>query len=242
MAGHSKWKNNLGRKTAQDAKKSANFGKLSKAITVAVLEGGSPDPNFNPRLRMAVDAARSGSMPKDNIERAIAKASGPDKAILSTALYEVFGPHGIMLLITATTDNLNRTTNEMRALIDRNGGKLGGHGSVRHLFEHLGVCEAGKESGNITDDEVLNLSTILDATDYTMLDNGHVIIFFHFDHIGKSKQALEDHGYKMFDGPSAIFKATMPVVLDDKSISSCDKLIEALENHDDVHEVFTNIQ
>jgi YebC/PmpR family DNA-binding regulatory protein len=242
MAGHSKWKNNLGRKTAQDAKKSANFGKLSKAITVAVLEGGSPDPNFNPRLRMAVDAARSGSMPKDNIERAIAKGSGPDKATLATAIYEIFGPHGTMMVVTATTDNLNRTTNEMRALIDRNGAKLGGHGSVRHLFEHLGVCEVGKEGGKLADDEVLTISTILDATDYTMLDDGHAIIYFHFDHIGKAKHMLEEHGFKVYDGPNAIYKATMPIALDEKAIGDCDRLIEALEAHDDVHEVFSNIK
>ena len=242
MAGHSKWKNNLGRKTAQDAKKSANFGKLSKAITVAVLEGGSPDPNFNPRLRVAVEAARAGSMPKDNIERAIAKASGPDKSTLSTALYEVFGPHGTVLLATATTDNLNRTTNEMRALVDRNGGKIGGHGSVRHLFEHLGVCEVAKQDGAITDDDILNVSTMLEATDYTKLDNGNIVIFFHFDHIGKSKQMIEEHGFKMIDGPSAIFKPSMPVTLDENKINDCDRLIEALENHDDIQEVFTNIQ
>lgn len=241
MAGHSKWKNNLGRKTSQDAKKSANFGKLSKAITVAVLEGGSPDPSFNPRLRVAVDAARAGSMPKDNIDRAIAKASGPDKSSLISTLYEVFGPHGSQLVVTGTTDNANRTTNEIRTLVDRNGGKLGGHGSVRHLFEHLGVCEIGIGQRKMTDDEILTVSSILDATDYILLDDGHVIVFFHFDHIGRSRHMLEEHGFTVHDGPHAIFKSTLPITLDAAATADCERLIEALDNHDDVHEVFSNI-
>ncbi|MFO0703803.1 MAG: YebC/PmpR family DNA-binding transcriptional regulator [Patescibacteria group bacterium] len=242
MAGHSKWKNNLGRKTAQDAKKSANFGKLSKAITVAVLEGGSPDPNFNPRLRVAVDAARAGSMPKDNIERAIAKASGPDKAALVTTLYEVFGPHGCQMLVTATTDNPNRTNNEIRSVVEKHSGKLGVAGSVKHLFTHCGVCEVGHDEKKVSDDDILTVATELEAMEYEVMEDGHAILFFPFNHVGKSKEKIESLGLKVYDGPNVIYKATMPIeVTDAASQEVISKLVEVLENHDDVQEVFTNI-
>lgn len=241
MSGHSKWKNNLGRKTSQDAKKAANFGKLSKSITVAVLEGGSGDPNFNPRLRVAIDTARSESMPKDNIERAIAKGIGPDKQMLVSTLYEIFGPHGSMLLATATTDNTNRTTSEIRTLVDRNGGKLGNSGSVGHQFTHCGMCEVGHADRAISDDNILSLVDKIQVSDYKAIDGGHLIIFFPFENIGKVKQVSETTGLTLFDGPHAIFLSSLDISLSDEAMVECDKLIKALEAHDDVQEVFTNI-
>ncbi len=136
MAGHSKWKQIKHKKAANDKERGKIFSKLSKLITIAVVEGGGmTDPNLNLKLRLAVDKARESNMPKDNIQRAIEKGSGPDKNNLKEVIYEGYGPQGVALVVHATTDNSNRTFNEVRSVVERAGGKLGTQGSVAYLFQ-----------------------------------------------------------------------------------------------------------
>src|SRR6185369_10454509 len=138
MAGHSKFKNIMHRKGAQDKKRSALFSKLSREITVAA-RAGLPDPNMNARLRSAVIVARKEGMPKDNIERSINKASGSDGDNYEEVRYEGFGPGGVSLIIETLTDNRNRTATNVRTAVSRNGGNLGAGGSVSHAFDRLGL-------------------------------------------------------------------------------------------------------
>ena len=137
MAGHSKFKNIMHRKGAQDAKRSKVFSKLSREITVAA-KMGLPEPDKNPRLRAAIAAARAQSMPKDNIERAIAKSQGNDGETYEEVRYEGFGPGGVALIVDALTDNRNRTASDVRAIFSKNGGTMGETGSVNYLFDRAG--------------------------------------------------------------------------------------------------------
>ena len=147
MAGHSKFKNIMYRKGAQDKKRSALFSKLSREITVAA-KMGLPDPEANARLRAAVIAARAQSMPKDNIQRAIDKASGGDAENYEEIRYEGFGPGGVALIVEALTDNRNRTATNMRTIFSKNGGNLGASGSVSHGFERMGLIEYPASAGD----------------------------------------------------------------------------------------------
>ena len=134
MAGHSKWANIQHRKGRQDAKRSKMFSKLSKEITVAA-KMGAPDPEFNPRLRLAIQAAKAQSMPKDNIERAVKKSTADDGAVYEEIRYEGFGPGGIGLIVEALTDNRNRAASEVRSTFSKNGGNLGETGDVSFMFD-----------------------------------------------------------------------------------------------------------
>ena len=147
MAGHSKFKNIMYRKGAQDKKRSAMFSKLSREITVAA-KSGLPDPDANPRLRAAVTAARAQSMPKDNIQRAIDKASGGDAENYEEIRYEGFGPGGVSLVVEALTDNRNRTATNVRTIVSKNGGNLGASGSVTHGFDRLGLITYPASAGD----------------------------------------------------------------------------------------------
>src|SRR5690606_17003240 len=147
MAGHSKFNNIKHRKGAQDKKRSAMFSKLSREITVAA-RMGTPDPDMNPRLRLAVNNAKGQSMPKDNIQRAIDKASGGDEENYEEVRYEGYGPGGVALIVEALTDNRNRTATAVRTAFSKNGGNLGTEGSVQHGFERLGLIEYGPTAGD----------------------------------------------------------------------------------------------
>src|SRR3954452_1733765 len=147
MAGHSKYKNIMYRKGAQDKKRSAMFSKLSREITVAA-KAGLPDPDANPRLRAAVTAARAQSMPKDNIQRAIDKAAGGDAETYEELRYEGFGPGGVAIIVEALTDNRNRTATNARTLFSKNAGKLGASGWVSHSFERLGLIAYRASAGS----------------------------------------------------------------------------------------------
>src|SRR5882757_4191301 len=147
MAGHSKFKNIMHRKGAQDKKRSAAFSKLSREITVAA-KMGLPDPDMNPRLRAAVNAAKAQSMPKDNIQRAIDKAARGDAETYEEIRYEGFGPAGVSLIIEALTDNRNRTATNVRTAVSKNGGNLGASGSVSHGFDRMGLITYPASAGD----------------------------------------------------------------------------------------------
>src|SRR3954449_11070640 len=172
MAGHSKFKNIMYRKGAQDKKRSAMFSKLAREITVAA-KMGLPDPNANARLRAAVTTARAQSMPKDNIQRAIDKASGGDAENYEELRYEGFGPGGTALIVEALTDNRNRTATNMRTIFSKNGGNLGASGSVSHGFERLGLIEYPANPGD--SDKVLEAAIEAGADDVESDEGGHRI-------------------------------------------------------------------
>src|SRR5215216_437970 len=172
MAGHSKYKNIMYRKGAQDKKRSALFSKLSREITVAA-KMGLPDPNANPRLRAAVLAARAQSMPKDNIQRAIDKASGGEAENYEEIRYEGFGPAGVALIVEALTDNRNRTATNVRTIFSKNGGNLGASGSVSHGFDRTGLIEYPASVGDA--DKVFEAAIEAGAEDVESDEDGHRI-------------------------------------------------------------------
>lgn len=239
MAGHSKWKNNLGRKTAQDAKRSASFGKLSRAITIAVMEGGSPDPNFNPRLRVAIEKAKGASMPKDNVERAIAKGSGPDKNSLHSILYEIFGPGGVNILATATSDNPNRTNGEIHSLVEKYHGKMGNSGSVHHMFSHCGFVIIPSDKSPQGEEGLLAIAEALQAIDIET-DDTTTTIYFPFTMLGKATEILKIGKVDVVAQPQGAYKPSITVQITDSIGENLDTLITALEGHDDIQDVFHN--
>ena len=187
MAGHSQFKNIMHRKGRQDAAKSKIFGKLAREITVAA-KTGLPDPTMNARLRLAVQAARAENMPKDNIDRAIKKASGSDGEAFETIRYEGYAVGGVAVIIEALTDNRNRTGGAIRALFTKHGGNLGSTGSVAHMFAHVGEIVYPAKGG--TADAVLEAAIDAGADDCTSDENGHTIVCG-FDSLGTVAAALE---------------------------------------------------
>src|SRR5215203_5912682 len=172
MAGHSKYKNIMYRKGAQDKKRSALFSKLSREITVAA-KMGVPDPEMNARLRAAVNAAKAASMPKDNIQRSIDKASRTDAENYEEIRYEGFGPGGVTIIVEALSDNRNRTATNVRTIFSKNGGNLGASGSVSHGFERLGLIEYPATAGD--GDKVLEAAIEAGADDVESDEEGHRI-------------------------------------------------------------------
>ncbi|MEI9850467.1 MAG: YebC/PmpR family DNA-binding transcriptional regulator [Sphingomonas sp.] len=172
MAGHSKFKNIMHRKGAQDKKKSAAFSKLSREITVAA-KMGVPDPEMNARLRAAVNAAKAASMPKDNIQRSIDKASRADGESYEEIRYEGFGPGGVSLIIEALTDNRNRTATNVRTAVTKNGGNMGASGSVSHGFDRMGLITYPARAGD--DEKVFEAALEAGAEDVTSSEDGHEI-------------------------------------------------------------------
>src|SRR6476469_4034737 len=172
MAGHSKFKNIMHRKGAQDKKRSAMFSKLSREITVAA-KMGMPDPDMNPRLRAAVNAAKAQSMPKDNIQREIDKATKGDGENYEEVRYEGYGPGGVALIVEALTDNRNRTATNVRTAFSRNGGNLAATGAVSHGFERKGMIEYGAAAGD--DDKVMEAAIEAGAGDIERESDGHTI-------------------------------------------------------------------
>src|SRR6185369_14634938 len=172
MAGHSKFKNIMYRKGAQDKKRSALFSKLSREITVAA-RNGLPDPAMNARLRAAVLAARAGGMPKDNIERSIKKAEGGDGDNYEEIRYEGFGPGGVALIVEALTDNRNRTATNVRTIVSKNGGNLGAGGSVSHGFDRMGLITYPASAGD--PDTLFEAALEAGAEEVSSSEDGHEI-------------------------------------------------------------------
>jgi len=237
MAGHSKFKNIMYRKGAQDKKRSAMFSKLAREITVAA-KMGLPDPNANARLRAAVTTARAQSMPKDNIQRAIDKASGGDAENYEELRYEGFGPGGTALIVEALTDNRNRTATNMRTIFSKNGGNLGASGSVSHGFERLGLIAYSASAGS--DDEVLEAAIEAGADDVESDEDGHQI-WTGIDSLHEVARALED---KLGEAESVklAWRPGTWVEVDGDAAGQLVKLIDALEEDDDVQTVWGNYE
>ena len=237
MAGHSKFKNIMYRKGAQDKKRSAMFSKLSREITVAA-RSGLPDPDSNPRLRAAVTAARAQSMPKDNIQRAIDKAAGGEAENYEELRYEGFGPGGVALIVEALTDNRNRTATNMRTIFSKNGGNLGATGSVSHGFERLGLIAYPGSAGTL--DEMFEAAIEAGAADVDSDEEGHEI-WTAVDSLHDVARALE----RRVGEPDSVKLAWRPqtsVDVGGEDAVQLIKLIDALEEDDDVQTVWGNYE
>ena len=235
MAGHSKFANIKHRKGAQDKKRSALFSKLSREITVAA-KMGTPDPDMNPRLRLAVNTARGQSMPKDNIQRAIDKAIGGDAEDYEEIRFEGFGPGGVSLIVETLTDNRNRTVTDVRTIFSKNGGNMGESGSVAHGFERLGLITYKAEAGD--EEKVLEAAMEAGAEDITSDDDGHEIWTAADDlHAvaGELEKALGEP-----DGAKLAWRPNVEVSVGEKEAQTLLNLIDTLDDNDDVQTVWGN--
>jgi len=237
MAGHSKYKNIMYRKSAQDKKRSAMFSKLAREITVAA-KGGTPDPDMNPRLRAAVNAAKAQSMPKDNIQRAIDKASGGDAENYEEVRYEGFGPGGVSLVVEALTDNRNRTATNVRTAFSKNGGNLGASGSVTHGFDRLGLIEYPPSAGD--SDTVFEAAIEAGAEDVESDEDGHEI-WTNVDALHGVARALEA-ALGEAESVKLAWRATNSVDVGEGEAEQLIKLVDTLEDDDDVQTVWGNYE
>lgn len=235
MAGHSKFKNIMHRKGAQDKKRSALFSKLSREITVAA-KMGLPDPNANARLRAAVIAARAGGMPKDNIERSINKASGNDAANYEEVRYEGFGPGGVSLIIETLTDNRNRTATNVRTIVSKNGGNLGASGSVSHGFARMGLISYPASAGDA--EKVFEAALDAGADDVESSEEGHEI-WTSIENLHEVAKALEATLGEA-EGTKLAWRPGTMVSVGEADAGQLLKLIDALEDDDDVQTVWGN--
>jgi YebC/PmpR family DNA-binding regulatory protein len=237
MAGHSQFKNIMHRKGKQDKVRSKVFGKLAREITVSA-KLGLPDPAFNPRLRAAILAARAENMPKDNIERAIKKASGSEAETYDEIRYEGYGPGGVAVIVEALTDNHNRTAGEVRSIFTKSGGNLATTGAVSFMFDHVGVVEYDAKAASA--DAMLEAAIEAGAEDVTSDENGHQIL--------TTPESLRDVAKALeakFGEPrktAMLWKPQNTVVVDDETGEKLFRLIESLDESDDVQNVYANFE
>jgi len=239
MAGHSKWAKVKHFKGAVDAKRGKIFSKLSKEISIAAKLGG-PDPTMNPRLRMVLLKCRAANMPNDNIDRAVKKGvGGGETANFEDLTYEIYGPHGVALLVTVSTDNRNRTASEIRSVVTKNGGTIATQGSVTRLFHRKGQIIVAREGAD--EDAVMEAALEAGAEDFKTDPQGFEVLTdpAHFEAVHK---AIEAKGIKPAVAEITEL-ATVTVPLQDEAAAApVNRLIEALEDHDDVKEVYSNAE
>ena len=237
MAGHSKWANIQHRKGRQDAARSKLFSKFSKEITVAA-KLGDPDPDKNPRLRLAVKEAKSNSMPKDNIDRAIKKAQGGDAETYEEIRYEGYGPNGVAIIVEAMTDNRNRTASNVRSTFTKRGGNLGETGSVSFMFDRVGQIIYPASAGSA--DDVMLAAIEAGAEDVESGEEEHVIWCAATD-LAEVSTALEA-ALGESEHTKLVWRPRTTTELDLDAAQSLLKLIEALEDDDDVQSVTANFE
>ena len=235
MAGHSKYKNIMYRKGAQDKKRSGMFSKLSREITVAA-KMGLPDPDMNPRLRAAINAAKAQSMPKDNIQRSIDKAARGDAETYEEIRYEGFGPGGVSLIVEALTDNRNRTATNVRTAFAKNGGNLGASGSVSHAFDRVGLISYPATAGNA--EKVFEAALDAGAEDVSSSEDGHEI-WTDIGALHEVAKALEPVLGEA-EGAKLAWRPQVMVEVGEGDAGTLFKLIDALDDDDDVQTVWGN--
>lgn len=237
MAGHSQFKNIMHRKGRQDAQKSKLFSKLAREITVAA-KLGTPDPAMNARLRAAMIAARGENMPKDNIERAVKKAIGSDAENYDEIRYEGYGPGGVAVIVEALTDNRNRAASDIRSYFTKAGGNLGETGSVAFMFDRLGVIEY--DAGVASADDMLEAAIDAGADDVVSEEGGHEVYAAQdgFREVAKALEAKFGEARKA----ALIWKPQNTLAVDDETGEKLIKLIDLLNEHDDVQNVYANFE
>ena len=237
MAGHSKWANIKHRKGRQDEKRQKIFSKLIRELTVASKLGG-PEPTDNPRLRLALDKALGANMPKDTIERAIARGSGDQETDnLEETIYEGYGPNGVAIIVETLTDNKNRTVAEVRHAFSKYGGSLGTDGSVAYLFTKVGQIVVQ----NTDEEKIFDISVSNGAEEIEKGDESNLIISAEVEEFHNLKNILEEKDIIIIEY-ELIMKAANSVELDDEASEKVIKLLESLEDLDDVQNVHSNAE
>jgi YebC/PmpR family DNA-binding regulatory protein len=237
MAGHSQFKNIMHRKGRQDAVRSKMFSKFAREITVAA-KMGMPDPDMNPRLRLAIQAAKAQSMPKDNIQRAINKAAGGDTENYEEVRYEGYGPGGVAVIVEALTDNRNRSASNVRAAFTKAGGALGETGSVSFMWDRAGEIYYPASAGDA--DKIMEAAIEAGAEDVQSDEEGHTI-YCAFADIGEVSKALEA-ALGEAETVKTIWKPQNTIPVDEERAQSLMKLIAVLEDDDDVQNVYANFE
>jgi YebC/PmpR family DNA-binding regulatory protein len=238
VSGHSKWSSIKHKKGAADAKRGKLFSKLSRAIIVAAKEGGA-DPAGNLALQNAIEKARSYSMPKDNIERAIARGSGADSdaADFETVIYEGYGPSGVAVIVEALTDNRNRTASDVRHVFAKNDGNLGGSGAVSWLFERRGIVLVTADG---VDEDELTLAAADGGADDVSLDGSTYQVVSAPESLSSVREALEGAGFAVESAELSMVPKTTIEVADESSAKKVLRLIDQLEENDDIQDVYAN--
>jgi YebC/PmpR family DNA-binding regulatory protein len=239
MAGHSKWAKVKHFKGAIDAKRGKIFSKLSKEISIAVKIGGA-DAGMNPRLRMVLLKCRAANMPNDNIDRAVKKGlGGGETAEFVDLTYEIYGPHGVAVLLELSTDNRNRTASEIRSIVTKSGGSIATQGSVTRLFHRKGQIIVGREAAN--EDELMELALDAGAEDFKADPQGYEILTepAQFEPVHKK---IESKGIKPLVAEVTSLPTVTVPLQDEAASSAVNKLLDALEDHDDVKEVYSNAE
>ncbi|WP_077075316.1 YebC/PmpR family DNA-binding transcriptional regulator [Aedoeadaptatus urinae] len=238
MSGHSKWHNIKNKKGKADAKRGKIFTKMARKIAVAVKEGGD-DPDYNPALKAAIDSAKAENMPNDNIERAIKKAAGEgDSDNFESVTYEGYGPSGIAVMVQCLTDNRNRTAPDVRHAFDKNGGNLGTDGSVSFLFDRKG--QLGIELKEGVDPEVVEMDAIEAGAEDIRTEDGGIEIITAPEDYQSVRKNLEEAGYEFVISEITYLPQTTTVLDDPEDRKKMNKLIDQLEESDDVQEVIHN--
>ncbi len=238
MSGHSKWSSIKHKKGAADAKRGKLFSKLSRAIIVAAKEGGG-NPADNLALQNAIEKAKSYSMPKDNIDRAIAKGSGADAdaSAFETVIYEGFGPSGVAVIVEALTDNRNRTASDVRHTFAKNGGNLGGSGAVAWLFERRGLVIV---DGTGVDEDELMLAAAEGGAEDIELDGSTFTVTTDAQFLAAVREAIEAAGFTVDSAELTMIPKTTVEVDDEGDAKKVLRMIDELEDNDDVQDVYAN--
>ncbi|MEX1190195.1 MAG: YebC/PmpR family DNA-binding transcriptional regulator [Bacteroidia bacterium] len=237
MAGHSKWANIKHRKGAQDKRRGKVFTRILREIMMSV-KGSGPDPDANPRLRLAIQNAKGANIPKDTIKRNIDKASGKDSDSFTEPTYEGYGPSGVAVFVECATDNLNRTVQDVRMVFNKYGGNLGTNGSLSFVFDRMGVFTIPK--GTLDEDEFTMAMIDANATEVE-LEDGTFTVYVPFDSFGEMQRKLEELGIEA-ENASLQRIPNERVSLDLESAKKALKLIEMMDDLDDVQEVYHNLE
>lgn len=241
MAGHSKFANIKHKKAKNDAQRGKMFTKLGREIAVAVKEGGS-DPTMNARLRDVIAKAKSNNMPNETIQRSIKRAAGEDSSIVYEQItYEGYGPSGVAIIVEALTENKNRTAANVRHAFSKGGGNMGTTGCVSFMFDRKGEIVIEREAVSIDEDELMMLAIEAGAEDFIAEDEGFTVITDP-DEFGNVYKALEEANITMASAEVAMIPQTTTQLTDPEDIKKMDKLLELLEDDDDVQDIFHNYE
>lgn len=239
MSGHSKWSTIKRQKGLKDQKKGQTFTKLANAITIAVKQGGGiGDPEQNFRLRLSIDAARAANMPKENVERAIKKATGSGAGEFEEVIYEGFAPGGVSVIVEAATDNPTRTTAEIKSVFNKHSASFGQPGSVLYQFNQIGRIVVSKD---LTFDEIFEIAVSAGAEDIEDAE-GKVYIYTKYADLSAIREKLEENKLNIIDAQIIRVPQVKIDVTDDAVLSKIENFIEALDANDDVLKIYTNIE
>lgn len=239
MSGHSKWATIKRQKGANDARRGQQFTKLSNAITIAVRQGGNvTDPEGNPRLRLAIDAARAANMPKENIERAIGRAAGKQAENVEETVYEGFGPGGFSVMVEAVTNNKQRTVAEIQSFFKKNGGSIGAPGSVAYQFAQKGAVTVEKNGKTL--DDIYLLAVESDAEDIEEAGD-EVIVYTKPSNLAKTRDEMKGHGVNITTTELIRRPIVNHEMSDPETVKKALDFLEKLDEMDDVQKVYANI-